>query len=286
MCLLWFMNQAVRNERLAVRQKLAEAYRANLSLIQNQLEANWRQTAGALDAEAERLRSARALCEASPRRPGRCRDLFRPDRERRLSEPSAGLFARSARHRLDGGHAPGVRATQRKQPPPSPAWPGQATNADEAARALQAQARCLVKAGRTNEAVAVLTGPLEEERYQHATDAQGRLLVPNAELMALELLQGSAPGRAHVTRERLKQRVLDYEDRTLSAPQRRFLMRELQQLCPDPAVAQMLAAEDLAARWLEAGSAHAGRIGLSPDSFAGCVAIRLQPRASGDIAPD
>ena len=25
-CLLWFMNQAVRNERLAVRQKLAEAY--------------------------------------------------------------------------------------------------------------------------------------------------------------------------------------------------------------------------------------------------------------------
>ena len=35
-CLLWFMNQAVRNERLAVRQKLADAYRANLSLMQNQ----------------------------------------------------------------------------------------------------------------------------------------------------------------------------------------------------------------------------------------------------------
>ena len=54
-CLLWFMNQAVRNERLAVRQKLADAYRVNLSLVQNQLEAYWRQTAGALDAEADHL---------------------------------------------------------------------------------------------------------------------------------------------------------------------------------------------------------------------------------------
>ena len=34
-CLLWFMNQAVHNERLAVRQRLVEAYRANLSLMQN-----------------------------------------------------------------------------------------------------------------------------------------------------------------------------------------------------------------------------------------------------------
>ena len=54
-CLLWFMNQAVQNERLAVRQKLAEAYRVSLSLVQNQVEANWRQTASALDAEADRL---------------------------------------------------------------------------------------------------------------------------------------------------------------------------------------------------------------------------------------
>ena len=44
-CLLWFMNQAVQNERLAVRQKLVDAYRANLALMQNQLEAYWRQTA-------------------------------------------------------------------------------------------------------------------------------------------------------------------------------------------------------------------------------------------------
>ena len=63
----------------------------------------------------------------------------------------------------------------------------------------------------------MLTGPLEEERYRHATDAQGRLLVPNAELMALELLKDSAPDRARATLERLKKRLLDYDDPALSA---------------------------------------------------------------------
>jgi len=60
-CLLWFMNQAVHNARLAVRQKLADAYRANLSLVQNQLEAYWRQGAAALDAQAARLSPPRSL---------------------------------------------------------------------------------------------------------------------------------------------------------------------------------------------------------------------------------
>lgn len=57
-CLLWFMNQAVRNERLAVRQKLADAYRVNLSLVQAQLEAYWRQAAAALDTEADQFAPA------------------------------------------------------------------------------------------------------------------------------------------------------------------------------------------------------------------------------------
>ena len=54
-CLLWFMSKAVLNERLVVRQRLAEAYRANLSLMQNMLDAYWRQSAAALDTDADRL---------------------------------------------------------------------------------------------------------------------------------------------------------------------------------------------------------------------------------------
>ena len=56
---------------------------------------------------------------------------------------------------------------------------------------------------------------------------------------------------------------------SLSAPQRRFLMRELRRLFPDPALAQMLAAEDLAARCLEAGPVRPGPPGLRPSAVPG-----------------
>jgi len=35
-CVLWFMREAMRNERMAVREKLAEAYRGHLALVQAQ----------------------------------------------------------------------------------------------------------------------------------------------------------------------------------------------------------------------------------------------------------
>src|SRR5438045_9116355 len=44
-CLLWFMGAAMRNERLASRQKLADAYRLQLSAAQRRLQEYWNQTA-------------------------------------------------------------------------------------------------------------------------------------------------------------------------------------------------------------------------------------------------
>ena len=54
-CLLWFMNQAVQNERLAVRQKLVDAYRGHLALAQERLDGHWRQLTSDLDTQAEKL---------------------------------------------------------------------------------------------------------------------------------------------------------------------------------------------------------------------------------------
>jgi signal transduction histidine kinase len=267
-CLLWFMNQAVHNERLAVRQKLADAYRANLSLVQQQLEAVWRQTASALDAEAGQL-SAPALF-AKQVRAGLADAVICFDSAGRVVYPGPALAPR-----LDAPSTAWAQAEYRESDNPAEAaaafarLAGPAANANLAARALLAQARCLVKAGDTNAAISVLTGPLEEERYQRATDTQGRLLVPNAELMALELFKLSAPDRARATLERLKARLLDYDDPALSAPQRRFLMHEVQRLFPDETFAPLLAAEDLAASVLEAGPAHAGESTLRPTALPG-----------------
>ena len=48
-CLLWFLGEAMRNERNAMRAKLADAYRAHLSLAQSRLAARWAENLARLD---------------------------------------------------------------------------------------------------------------------------------------------------------------------------------------------------------------------------------------------
>ena len=63
-CVLWFMREAMGNERLAVREKLAEAYRGQLVLIQAQLIDRWNQQLGRLDGtEGDSARFARCVRE-------------------------------------------------------------------------------------------------------------------------------------------------------------------------------------------------------------------------------
>src|ERR1035437_3244894 len=265
-CLLWFMNQAVQNERLAVRQKLVDAYRVNLAVMQSQLEACWRQTGDTLDAEADRLSTS--VLFAKQVRAGLADAVICLDAAGNVAYPSPASAPRQEARDASWTEAEDLASSNPVAAAAAFArLAGQATNADLAARALQAQARCLVKAKNPEAAIAVLTGPLEEERYRHATDAQGRLLVPNAELMALELLKDSAPDRVRAPLERLRNRLLDYDDPALSAPQRRFLMREVQRLFPDQTLSPMLAAEDLAARFLEAGPVRAGEPALRPTAL-------------------
>src|SRR5258708_1984792 len=52
-CVLWFMREAMRNERLAVREKLSEAYRGHLSLVQSQVAARWMNWRESLDGREE-----------------------------------------------------------------------------------------------------------------------------------------------------------------------------------------------------------------------------------------
>ena len=267
-CLLWFMNQAVRNERLAVRQKLADAYRVNLSLVQNQLEAYWRQTAGALDAETNHL-AASALF-AKQVRAGLADAVICLDSGGNVMYPGPASAPQPEAPDAAWMEAAGLEASNPVEAVAAfTRLAEQATNANLAARALQAQARGLMKAKQSEAAIAVLTGPLEEERYRHATDAQGRLLVPNVELMALELLKDSAPDRARATLERLNKRLLDYDDLALSAPQRRFLMHQVQREFSDQTFSPMLEAEDLAARFLEVGPVQAGEPTLHPTALPG-----------------
>jgi signal transduction histidine kinase len=254
-CLLWFMNQAVRNERLAVRQKLVDAYRGHLSLAQERLEAFWRQTARELDVQAERLPGPDLFAQLVSS--GAAEAVLCYDEHGHLTYPTAPTPAPP-----EATSAAWQEALEWEATAPAAAaetfghLAAQSPNAETAARALQAEARCLVKAGHKEAALAVLLGPLAEARYREVQDAQGRLLVPNAELMALELLKDGRSNQLHAVLGRLRERLLDYHQNVLPAAQRRFLMHELERRFPGQGGFPTLAAEDLAAQYLEAGASR------------------------------
>ena len=266
-CLLWFMNQAVRNERLAVREKLAEAYRANLAVMQNQLEATGARPRTRSTPKPTRL-SPPALF-ARQVRSGLADAVICFDAAGNVTYPATDLRPRpeALEAVLDPSGRHWSRATPRKPAAAFARLAGQTTNANVAARALQAQARCLVKATNTKAAIALLTGPLEEERYRHATDAQGRLLVPNAELMALELLKDSAPDRARTTLERLRRACSITKTGPCPPHNGASSCASCSGSSPIQRCRPMLAAEDLAARWLEAGPARPGEPAFRPTAL-------------------
>lgn len=268
-CLLWFMSKAVQNERLAVRERLAGAYRGNLSVAQEQLEAYWRKTGDDLEARAQRLPAPVLFAEvlrSGQADAGLCFDssgeklAYPAPFALPASEVSDGAWSAAERLELSDPAAAAERFEE---------IAAKSGTTNQQARALLAQARCLVKAGKQDAAIPILLDTLGAERYQRAKDAQGRLIAPSVALMGLELLGNSAPTRAAATLDRLKSRLLNYDDSDFPASQRRFLMHEVQKLFPAQSAFPTLAAEDLAARFLESGPVSAGEPGLRATALPG-----------------
>jgi signal transduction histidine kinase len=276
-CLVWFMKQAVTNERLAGRQRLAEAYRGYLSLAQERLAAYWRASAGELDAQTGSLLPSALFAKQA--NAGVADAVICFDASGKVAYPSTCAAPPPAAKTPDWAEAERLEADDPAAAAKSFARLAEhAESADQAARALQSQARCLFRAGDKQGAIAVLLGPLAEERFQNAVDAQGRLLVPNAELMALELVKEVSPERVGPPLERLRKRVEDYNDPLMSAPQRRFLMQELQRLFPERVKFPTLAAEELAARYVEAGAVGPGDPRLETTSLQGVWRVTSNDR--------
>ena len=228
-CVLWFMREAMRNERLAVREKLAEAYRAQLSLIQVKEAELWKKGIAGLDG----------------------------------SEPAAARFASCVREGLadsvicfdDQGNA---AYPQTSRPP----WAGTTKAAD----ALQTHLRSLVQAGKTEEAVSFVIEKFASPDSAAIVDEQGRLVAANAELLALELLTDKNDPRSGQLRERLHGRITNYNSGKLSSAQRTFLMHSLQRI--DPASPfPTLVAEDLAARYLDTNPVFVRDTSLRPSGL-------------------
>ena len=211
-CVLWFMREAMRNERMAVRQRLADAYRSQLGFVQKGVEDYWMRLLETLDEPV----------------------------------PASTLFVRTTRE----GKADSLICLN---PTGLIDYPKPALNPDERGEAIEKELRSKVLAGNKDEAVRFVLEKFSGDQFDDVANAQGRLVAGNAELIALELIGSPSDPRFGQIAERLRKRLSDYDRVVMPSAQRRFLMRELRRLLPDTTFAT-LAAEDLAARYLEAHS--------------------------------
>ncbi len=284
---LWFMLAAMDNERVAVRQRLLTAYRAQLTGMKSQLAVWWHRQAAQLDERAagnpcaatfaDVVRAGDAdsvLCSGQapgasyPR--GQVAPAGTPEpRDRRWR--AAARFERRGDFRRAAEAFEGIAERS--------ADPGRS------ARAFQAQARCLSRDGRKEDALAVLSSQLPRPEYRAATDPQGRLIAPSALLLALQLIDDPQAQAFQAAAGALRERLDDYGEPAMSAPQRRFLMRELQAMQPGGPAFETLAAEDLAAELLapELLASETGAARSSTGSVSGAGGPWQLASASGRI---
>ena len=291
LCVLWFMNAAVENERLAVRQRLQDVYGRELTLCQNRLEEHWKKVAEALEASRD-LAPAEAFAELVSRGLVESALVYR---EGRLAYPR--LATHIDVHPLSAAEEQARSLEQAGQfDEAAEAHAAIALDGDinQRARAMLGEARATLNAERVaesvggstprtqrvpgrglvgrSEVIALLSGTLQETEYETTTDFAGRLIAPNALLLAIESLPADDPTRPGLV-HRLAERLRRYDGPEMSSPQRLFLMQQLHQLADDnfsTTAAERLAIQSTSADLSVNGSENSAvvhRAGLLPGKW-------------------
>lgn len=253
---LWFMNEAGRSQGEAARQRVTEAYRGQLRLLRSGVDESWEQRAAAL-AKADGFAAAVAASGADA--------VVLLDQRGMPVYPARpfGPAADPARERADWQSA-GAEERQGRLAVAANLWHTIANSeqdANVAARAAQAEIRCLVRSGHTDAALTAIAQRFSAGRLAGARDLDGRLIAADEQLLALRLLK---PGDDRFDRiaRLLTTRVNDYGEVSLISGQRLFLMSELKALAPAGANFPLEQAELLAEQFLEAGRGGPGNTGL------------------------
>ena len=264
-CLVWFMTQTVKNERLASRQKLTEAYAGYLSIARQRLEAKWPKVPasdGSSPAELFAKIVLNGSADAALILDETGGVAYPATTSPQTTAPTADSAAWRSARSIEGS-APAEAAKLYE------AIATSTVSNDEVARALLAKLRSLFLAGETAAAIKVLKGEFAEERYRYSTDKLGRLIIPNARMLAIEFLHEKVPNHARELVDTQRRFLLDYSDTKLPPTQRRFLMRSLNRVSSDPDVSRLLAAEDLALSLIEKEEDNLSSPELAPTSLPG-----------------
>lgn len=254
-CVLWFMTQAMNNERLALQQKSLDLYNSQLQILTQDFNSQWEGNirliesmaahadASDLFAEVARKKLASAILvydkEGLLRYPILAKAGYKPE-----SDPK---WAHATRLEFQKGDIEAAIETYRAIAAESP-------NTRMTALALNALARCQAKLNDARSAIETLTQDLADPRFAQATDAQGRLIQLNAQLRALELMHTQPTSSQYETHlAQLSRRLNDYQAQSkapLPSNQRVFLMRQLQSRWPGEVSFPTVNAESLALDFL------------------------------------
>jgi signal transduction histidine kinase len=266
---LWFMNGALNSQKELTRRELDQAYADALTtqrkLFTERANAYWKDRVAAIERKSGD-HSAASTFELAVHS-GEADSVIVLTREGALAYPSpnatpaadsldqskgwieARRLENSAGTLADAAAAYGRLAAAAEDP-------------ESAARALQAQIRCLVRKSDKPAALHLIAGNFRGGRLMAATDLQGRSIAADAQLLALHL-----DPKDRVAAALLDRLVTDYTN-GLPSSQRLFLMNQLRELGPQ--TLPTYEAESLAAQYLESESGT-----LHEDGERGLRATRL-----------
>ena len=261
---LWFMNEAAQSQAQAVRQSVNEAFRGQLRLLRDRLDAAWQTRAAALEQAAGSGLPANfpAALTAS----GADAVLFLDDAGQvRYPEPPAALspdplsgrrewLAASALEQRGDRMAAAAAYARLADTEASPSF---------AARAARAAIRCLARAGDNAAALAAISKYFASGRAAKGVDLDGRLIAADEQLFALHLMK-RADQRFQPAAQHLAEVLNSYEGAPIPSAQRLFLIGELRSLAPDLRMFPFFAAEQLALTFLDSEKPRPGGTGLQP----------------------
>ncbi len=251
--ILFFMQRAMSNEQLAARQRLLDVYRGQMLQVGNEMEGLRQAILDAFSLLPEETPGSVLFAEL--KRSGHVGSAICFDESGNVNYPSRPSAPGEALDELSTQWQEAEALEYQDGKPEEAAVryaeiTQKARSAHTAARAIQAQARCLAKAQKQEQAIELLK-ELSGPRFRQAVDAQGRLIAPGGLLMAVNLMNGKSGVENIVLL--LKDLLDDYGNTSFPASQRRFLMRELKLATSGRFQFPMLEAEELAALWIESG---------------------------------
>ena len=243
------MMKAVEDGRLAVKQRLEESYKAQFNEI-TRLMDEWSEKILREMARAESLRDSWEVLQilTTPNENIKskirgksgyeyipatvCDSLILYDNEGKLIYPIPAAPPDSEENAQELEMAWELEYEQGKFEEAAGYYLKRAQQSEDAeisARAYLSAARCLLKGGRKDEALKILTQTLMEKKYLLFRDEAGSLIQPSALLLALQTMDRNHP-EYKSTKIRLENMLPNQKEPLIPTRQRIFIMRELKEM--------------------------------------------------------